>query len=398
MSFDEAHEEEKKERTLVLAEETWLHARQVGHAVNGKALLKGIDAEFAPKTMTAILSPSAAAGKTLLKTLSGRAPGETRGEVFASGRRLRKSKTSYVPEDDVHYERLTVKQMLSYSALLRCPKAWTHDDKMDKVDEIIQLLGLGRVAEERLGQIDLADRKRASAAVEFLSTHSLLFMDRPMHGLGENAAALAFHLSTGAKVERRTILATVDAAESSWQLLTSFDKLLVLSDDLPDGATVVFQGPPAQLPDYLQRGGTTLPLHENPAEFFVHRLKEGGGVAGGPTPDEWIDIWHASDLKLSQQQVAEHNLNKLLNEPEPPPPADGSPSSPPPRDTASLEITGGQDSDDDDDDGDEVSALAVSSTWPPICGTPDDAKMKKKQQQQRVRSAKDIVKNLQTLV
>lgn len=84
---------------------------------------------------------------------------------------------SYMPQDDILYTQLTMQQMLCYSAMLRCPGAWTQSEKIERVNSIMNTLGLSSVADNKVFSVSGGQRKRASAAVEFLSGRPLLFMD-----------------------------------------------------------------------------------------------------------------------------------------------------------------------------------------------------------------------------
>lgn len=84
---------------------------------------------------------------------------------------------SYMPQDDILYAQLTVQQMLCYSAMLRCPGEWTRSEKFARVESIMSTLGLSSVADNKVFSVSGGQRKRVSAAVEFLSGRPLLFMD-----------------------------------------------------------------------------------------------------------------------------------------------------------------------------------------------------------------------------
>jgi len=332
-----------------LTPETWLHARNVGYSINGKQLLSNVDAQFAPKTITALMGPSGAGKTTLLNTLSARSAGDRTGDILVNGRAISRRRIrlllSYMPQDDILYMELTVRQMLIYSALLRCPREWTHDAKLERVETIMTTLGMSHVADNVLYNVSGGQRKRASAAVEFLSTRPLLFMDEPTSGLDSaTAAALALKLRDAAKHERRTVIATIH--QPSWNLLCdNFDRVLLLSVDGDRGGCVAFDGPPKELPGHFAAGGAPSPTGENPADHMMYVMSGEGGA-------KWADFWAGCDMRKFVAKDIEQNVTTLA------------------ADSKRHVIPGGahDDLDDDDLDDDEESACPALLTPLPTGG------------------------------
>jgi len=52
----------------------------------------------------------------------------------------------YVLQNDTFFEKLTVRQQLTYTALLRLPGNLTRKEKLSCVDKIIEKLGLAKCA------------------------------------------------------------------------------------------------------------------------------------------------------------------------------------------------------------------------------------------------------------
>lgn len=117
--------------------------------------------------------------------LAQRAPGERTGDIVVNGQpatlESMRQQLSYMPQDDIVYMQLSVRQLLTYSALLQCPRDWTFEAKKWRVEAIMVTLGMAEVASNKLGAVSGGQRKRASAAIEFLSGRPLLFMDEPTY-------------------------------------------------------------------------------------------------------------------------------------------------------------------------------------------------------------------------
>lgn len=349
-SFDEATmKDERKEDTK---KGTWLHAVDMSYELEGEWLLRDVNAEFAPCTLTVVLGTS---GKTLVNVLGGRTP-EWKGDIQVNGEQVSRKKLrstiAYAPKDDVAlYKQLTLRQMLVYSALLRLEG--THEEKIGKVDEVMALLGLTSVAEKVFGDVGKAERKAASAAVEILSTRQVLIFDEPTAGLSKvEATTLLKNLRTVAQLENRTIIAHVDHA-------TVCDKVLVLATVDACG-TIAYDGPLASLPDHCSAGGSPVPSRKHPADHVLDLVTK--------DPTLWINFWSASEVRKNNLLQMSQRLSDLAGD-------------------------GHDDIDIDDDDIDEP--LPAVATAPPLCGRGRDGL---REMRRRFQTAKDILNNFSSLV
>ena len=69
----------------------------------------------------------------------------------AMSKSIRRS-IGYVSQDDLLYENLTVYETLYYAALLRLPKTMTREQKLSRVEAVIQALGLDKCRDTLIGQ------------------------------------------------------------------------------------------------------------------------------------------------------------------------------------------------------------------------------------------------------
>ncbi|CAN0473936.1 unnamed protein product, partial [Laminaria digitata] len=95
---------------------------------------------------------------------------------------------AYVKQEDVFYSQLTVKETLMMAARLRLPSSMSLDGKTAMVDELMNKLGLSKVADTIVGDektrgISGGERKRLSIACQLFGTPSLIFCDEPTTGL-----------------------------------------------------------------------------------------------------------------------------------------------------------------------------------------------------------------------
>ena len=69
----------------------------------------------------------------------------------------------YVSQDDLLYENLTVYETLYYAALLRLPKTMTREQKLGRVEAVIEALGLEKCRDTLIGQSIVSKDPRSSA-------------------------------------------------------------------------------------------------------------------------------------------------------------------------------------------------------------------------------------------
>lgn len=113
-----------------------------------KRVLNGVTGGFRAGRVTAVMGPSGCGKTTLISALSNRLGWGTRatGRTFINGQP--ESSTAlhdvmgFVPQDDIMYEDLTVKENLTYCCQLRADPAMSRAEQRRHVDRVIDSLGL----------------------------------------------------------------------------------------------------------------------------------------------------------------------------------------------------------------------------------------------------------------
>ena len=87
----------------------------------------------------------------------------------------------YVMQDDSHLVELTVRETLTYSALLRLPADMPLKEKISRVEDVLGELGLLNVASTRVGGgytrgVSGGERRRVSIGVQLLKDPSSFFL------------------------------------------------------------------------------------------------------------------------------------------------------------------------------------------------------------------------------
>ncbi|KAK7250232.1 ATPase [Aureococcus anophagefferens] len=185
-------EESPEEEGLI--PETRLEVSGMQYAVGEKVLLEEVSVVFQPRHLTALMGPSGAGKTTLMNVISGARGGKIlKGGVLRNAARPATPKKlrllmSYMPQEDVLYPSLTVKQTLYYSSFLRCPEKWSREAKTER-GVILSKLNLKHVENGIVGDhttkgsISGGQKRRLSAAIEFLSFRPVMLMGEPAPGL-----------------------------------------------------------------------------------------------------------------------------------------------------------------------------------------------------------------------
>ncbi|KAG2507380.1 hypothetical protein JM18_009288 [Phytophthora kernoviae] len=158
--------------------------------VEEKIILKNVSGSAKPGELLVIMGPSGAGKSSLLDCISGR-NSAVEGEIVLNGQPwsdATKRLTSYVMQDDLFYQTITVKEHLVFQARLRMGKTFTEKQYMQRVNEVMEELGLMKCRDTLIGGISLrgisgGERKRLSFATEILTNPSILFVDEPTSGL-----------------------------------------------------------------------------------------------------------------------------------------------------------------------------------------------------------------------
>ena len=239
--------------------------------------------------------------------------GEVTGEMLVDGKLRDESfqrKTGYVQQQDLHLETSTVREALTFSALLRQPPKYTRQEKIDYVDTVISLLNMEEYAEAIIGVpgegLNVEQRKRLTIGVELAARPQLLlFLDEPTSGLDSQTSWSILDLLEKLTNNGQAILCTIH--QPSAMLFQRFNRLLLLSK----GRTIYFGDVGKNshiLVDYFTRNGASpLPQGANPAEYMLEVI---GAAPGAHTDIDWPEVWQNSPERSSVQAELE-NLASL---------------------------------------------------------------------------------------
>ncbi|KAI1098169.1 ABC-2 type transporter-domain-containing protein [Jackrogersella minutella] len=264
-----------------------------------RRILDHVDGWVKPGTLTALMGVSGAGKTTLLDTLADRITmGVITGEMLVDGHLRDNSfqrKTGYVQQQDLHLSTTTVREALSFSALLRQPANVPRAEKIAYVDEVIKLLEMEEYADAVVGVLgeglNVEQRKRLTIGVELAAKPPLLlFVDEPTSGLDSQTSWAILDLLEKLTKSGQAVLCTIH--QPSAMLFQRFDRLLFLAR----GGRTVYFGDIGQnsstLTSYFERHGAPhCPPEANPAEWMLDAI---GAAPGSSTDIDWFQTWRDS--------------------------------------------------------------------------------------------------------
>jgi ABC-type multidrug transport system ATPase subunit len=174
---------------------------------------------------------------------------------------------AYVMQDDAHIPVLTIKETLTYAAMLRMREISPESTIVKKaVEDTIELLGLKLISGSYIGtsqdrNISLGQLRRVTIGVEIVHRPSLIFLDEPTSGLDSYLASTVVDGLHTLSRSQRTLCCTIH--QPSAAVFEKFDKLLLLCNGYP-----LYFGPIPKCRAHFE----TFALsgeHSNPAEFVI---------------------------------------------------------------------------------------------------------------------------------
>ncbi|XP_074648861.1 broad substrate specificity ATP-binding cassette transporter ABCG2-like isoform X2 [Tubulanus polymorphus] len=275
-----------------------------------KVILKDINGVFR-QGMNAILGPTGSGKSSLLDVLAGRKDksGLT-GEVLIDGHKQPenfKCMAGYVVQDDILMGTLTVRENLTFSATLRCPKM-SLQDKEKRVQDIIDELGLQKCADSKVGTqmirgISGGEKKRTSIGRELITFPGVLFLDEPTTGLDASTASSVMLLLHNLSRRGRTVIFSIH--QPRYSIFKQFDTLLLLS-----AGETVYKGAADDSIEYFKQIGYQIEEYNNPPDFFLDVIN---GMYEVSEPDAASPNGNVSSHLLDQPQQLQLPDVKVIN-------------------------------------------------------------------------------------
>ncbi|RKP14917.1 P-loop containing nucleoside triphosphate hydrolase protein, partial [Piptocephalis cylindrospora] len=292
-----------------------------------KQILKNITGALRPGRFTVIMGASGAGKTSFLNLISGEARlGGTSGQVLINGKEVRgkevRELTGFVQQDDLIMDTMTVREAVTMSALLRIPPSVSREEKLQKVDEILDLMQLTKAADTIIGSAQVkgvsgGERKRTSISMELVSNPSILFLDEPTSGLDTYTAYSVCKFLKELASSGRTIVATLHQPSS--EIFDLIDDVVLLAN-----GEIMYAGPADQVVPYFGAHGYPCPDYVNPADFLFMNVLNQATASISSTPDgplEWRSTGHDSIIEPwsgTSMEKGQAPLSRRLNAPRDP--------------------------------------------------------------------------------
>lgn len=209
-----------------------LEERTVPDFFKKKYLLRDIHMYIKPGSMVLLLGGSGAGKTTFLNAVNGYERAKAKvvlnsGDVYANYKKIQ-YEIGFVPQQDLMRGSDTVLRTLTDAAMLRLPIDMPTAKRKERVEEVMQIFGLGPVAGSLVVKLSGGQRKRLSIAMEFVSNPSLFILDEPDSGLdGVMARELMQQLRKIADQGKIVIVIT----HTPDRVIDLFDDVIVLAKD-----------------------------------------------------------------------------------------------------------------------------------------------------------------------
>ncbi|CRL06051.1 CLUMA_CG018971, isoform A [Clunio marinus] len=224
-----------------------------------KQVIKNISGEFKSCELTAIMGTSGSGKTTLLNILSGFVTENVTG-VLEFNRASRSQ--SYIMQDENLNLLLSVNESMMFSINLKCGSKLTREKKKQKVDQILETLGLEQRTDVFVKNLSGGQRKRLSIAIELVDDPSILFLDEPTTGLDSSSSLQCIRLLKKLSQQGKTIICTIHTPSAL--LFQMFDHLYAMTD-----GRCIYQGGTNNLVPFLADAGLNCPPSYNPSDFLM---------------------------------------------------------------------------------------------------------------------------------
>ncbi|KAL3699267.1 hypothetical protein R1sor_017289 [Riccia sorocarpa] len=254
-----------------------VNVRAGPHESKKKTLLNGVNAKARNSEILAIIGRSGSSKTTLLDALAGHIDASSlEGSILVNGVKMEdglKSISGYVTQEDYLFPMLTTEETLMFSARLRLSSKITAIAKRERVQSLIDELGLASCAKTRVGNekirgISGGERRRLSIGVDLIHDPPVLLLDEPTSGLDSTSALQVIETLHSLAVRRRhTIVMTVH--QPSFRILELIHSTLVLAR-----GHVMYHGPVDKMVDHFNALDCPVPEHMNVVEFALDTIAE----------------------------------------------------------------------------------------------------------------------------
>ncbi|KAL7262895.1 hypothetical protein ACSBR1_001124 [Camellia fascicularis] len=253
------------------------------HPIAEKSIVDGVTGSVSPGEVLALMGPSGGGKTTLLNLLS---------QI--------KQRIGFVLQDDIVSPHLTVKETLTYGALLCLPNTSTQEQKKERAMHVITQLGLERCQDTIIGGPFVKGISGGERKLLFLThIHAKPCMhiekvkeewyNEPTSGLDSTAALQIVQVLHSIAEAGKTVVTTI--LQPSSRLFSKFDKLILLGK-----GSSLYSGKASEAMVYFSSNGCSPLIAMNLAEFLIDLAN--GNMKDKSVPSELEDKLLAGSQKV----------------------------------------------------------------------------------------------------
>ncbi len=239
-----------------------LSIRNLWVNINRSPILEDINLDIAEGEFFSLLGSSGCGKSTLLKTIAGLTQ-EREGEIIFNGIDLhnlpaKERQVSLVFQDMRLFPNMTVGENIAYPLKLRKIKK---QDRIQKVDELLNLVQLDGFGTRRTGQLSGGQAQRVAIARALAANPRVLLLDEPFSALDENLRE-SMRLFVR-EMHQKTGITTIMVTHNQHEALAMSDRIAVMDKGV------------------IQQVGTPQEVYENPTNLKIALYLSDGEVLKG---------------------------------------------------------------------------------------------------------------------
>ncbi len=246
-------------------------ARTVNDFFKKKYLLRDISLDIPSGHMVLLLGGSGAGKTTFINAVNGFE--KANAKILLDGHDMYKEynqmkhNVGFVPQPQMMRDKDTVKKTLMDAAEIRLSKDMPGNDKLNRVNEVMDIFGLLPVKDSLVEKLSGGQKKRLSISIELLSNPSLFILDEPDSGLDGVMARELFEILRDISDNNKIVIVITHSPD---RVVDCFDDVIVLAKDDNRTGRLAFYGSIDEAREFFGKDSMEEIVKS------VNRIEEGG--------------------------------------------------------------------------------------------------------------------------
>ncbi|XP_015781110.1 ATP-binding cassette sub-family G member 1-like [Tetranychus urticae] len=230
-----------------------------------KTILQNCNGSFRSGRLTAIMGPSGSGKSTLLECLAGVRKVDQVDNIRLHGP-ISHVSLSFIPQQDQLFERLTVREVMTYAARLHFVSRQKTDYGKIKteIDQILTQLNIFDCVDQIIENLSGGQKGRLSIAQELIASPEIIMMDEPTSGLDSSSSYSLIELLVKL-ASSLSIAIVITIHQPSARLFNLLQDVYMFSYN----GKFMFEGKPDQVTSTLNAVGIKFDSFNNPADVLL---------------------------------------------------------------------------------------------------------------------------------